>query len=144
MRNRRRPVLRPLAVRWGALLLLLFLGFHSAHGASPLADSHCACAHGPEVDCECPHHEGDAGDSALPACHRRAKAEQRAKADTAPAIRARCGSTAHALVLLVTVTLERRELPELERRPLPIPEQTPPSPLRIYHSPPSPPPRAQV
>jgi hypothetical protein len=130
--------------RWVALVLLLLQGIQVAYGASPLASGHCACAHGPEIDCECPHHEG-AGAEALPACHRRVKEKKRAEAADAPALRARCGSTGHALVLLTTVSLEQPWLPDVVARVcLPLPEEAPHAPPFHPLPPPRPPPRAQV
>jgi len=123
-----------------ALLLLLVTGTYAAFGVTPFAQGHCACAHGPEVDCECPHH--GAGDDSMPACHRKMRAQARAKAAEKPALRARCGSTGATLVLLALAAPERREAPHPEPTATPAPARPLLPPSDVFSSPPRQPPRA--
>lgn len=87
----------------------------------------CECEHGPEIECECPHHRGGGGDDAdLPPCHRAAaqrKREQtRADRKDAPvSFKNKCGASPARLVLQAPsrISPPQLSLPE----PLPEPHR---------------------
>lgn len=98
------------ATRPFALLLLLVLGIYSAYGLSPLMTSRCACDHGQEVPCDCPHHGSAHGSPPAP-CQLHKKARPVANLPSQPCLRARCGSIPpHLILVAVFSTTERPQL----------------------------------
>lgn len=90
--------------RWhsvvSAFLVAVFATLAS-YGASPLASTHCECAHGADVECECPHHGSH--DAKLPACHVAAHRAAQKLAREHRGFRPKCGSsTAHLVLLTLT------------------------------------------
>lgn len=104
------------AIAWTVLLVVVI---HLGYGVSPLMASRCACAHGPEVPCDCVHHKRAEG-SGPPPCHIHAKSQHAPGTDARqPCVRARCGSTPPDLILLGLVSTS--EAPELPPAPIPGP-----------------------
>ena len=119
----------PRSTRSSAFVVLLVVGVHLGYGVSPLMASQCACAHGPEVPCDCPHHVKADG-SPPPPCHIHAKSHRAADPSSRqPCVRARCGAIPPDLILVALVsTSERLELaprPPLERLQSPSPLRPP-------------------
>lgn len=135
---------RGCGIRSIAWVSLLVVAVHLSYGVSPLMVSHCACAHGVEVPCDCPHHLG-ATDSGSPPCHIHAKSRRaREAASPQPCIRARCGTIPPDLILIGLIsTSEAPQLPSPEGpsetreiAPLRLPE--------VFHLPLKPPPKANA
>lgn len=129
MRSRRR--LRVVA-RLAASLLLCSVGSALAVGLTPLSDI-CHCSHGPDVDCDCPHHSAEpsrSSDENLPPCHRKAKrahAAPKKPPSAAPILKARCGATlAFELVPFLSLPEPDATEPRPEpTSPLPAPSAQP-------------------
>ncbi|MDQ3263787.1 MAG: hypothetical protein M3Y59_09020 [Myxococcota bacterium] len=82
----------------------------------------CECTHGPEVECECPHHQGDAEDESLPPCHRAAAAGKKRGLEDAPpgsSFKSQCGARPPAFVQLPPAELPPVDLGPPERVALP-------------------------
>lgn len=88
-----------LALRVATVGLLAIIGVPVAYGASPWNTGHCECAHGPEVDCDCPHHAGGAD---LPPCHRAKRAAKQHPGGVA--LKAKCGSTSPDLLVVALLS----------------------------------------
>ncbi len=92
-------------------------------GSGTWVSAICECTHGPEVECECPHHQGgDADDASLPPCHRAAAAraaegKKKSREDAPPgsSFKSQCGARPPAFV-----TLPPAEMPPVDPGP---PEQ---------------------
>jgi hypothetical protein len=129
-------------VRLAALLLLLTQASSLAYGLTPFMASHCRCEHGPQIPCDCPHHERLAGKD-MPPCHLHAKHDPSAPTNSAHcSLRAHCGSTPPMLLLLTLASIPEvaRPMPKLPTaQPSAPPASTPPSP---FLSPPRQPPKA--
>lgn len=128
-----------------ALLLLLSQGISLAHGLGPFVSGHCACEHGPDVPCDCPHHVRKKGQDPRP-CHLHAKADRHSDAPkpAACSFRARCGSSPPALMLLAIASVPSLEEPQTEISAAPVaavPILPHPSPVFL---PPRPPPKARI
>jgi len=105
--------LRRHLARFLVILLLALIG------SGTWVSAICECTHGPDVECECPHHQGaDPEDPSLPPCHRaaaRAAREARAQARSDQAASApredrarlknQCGSRGPAFVQLATAVM---------------------------------------
>lgn len=92
-----------------ALFVLGVVGTYSANGISPLLTSHCACDHGIEVPCDCPHHSRASSPPAP--CHVRLKQQAATAAPAQPCVRAHCGSSRADLLLVgLFSTAERPQL----------------------------------
>jgi len=124
-----------------AFAILLVIGIHFGYGVSPLMTSQCACSHGPEVPCDCPHHLETDGHAPAP-CHIHAKSKDAAdRTSKGPCVRALCGTTAPALILVALLsTFERPRLAPDIRSEQP-PTLAPARPPRTFIPPPKHPPK---
>ncbi len=125
-----------------AVALLLVQGTYLGYGASPFMSSRCACEHGPEVPCDCPHHVSAKGKDARP-CQLHRKATSHAQPSPESAIRVRCGAKAPDLTLLAWVTFSS-EPPTLPLDYFPPEREVSVPPPDVPASPPRPPPKARV
>src|SRR5216683_3750224 len=139
----RRPPAHPIpaGTRTFAFALLLVVGIHFGYGLSPLMASQCACSHGPEVPCDCPHHLETEG-QAPPPCHIHAKSRNAAdRTSKEPSVWARCGTIAPDLILVALLsTFERPDLPS-DAGPDQRPALSPARPPRTFIPPPKHPPK---
>jgi len=138
-RPRAHPI--PAGTRTFAFAFLLVVGIHFGYGVSPLMASRCACSHGPEVPCDCPHHLETKG-QAPPPCHIHAKSRNAAdRTSKEPSVRARCGKIAPDLILVALLsTFERPDLPS-DAGPDQRPALSPARPPRTFIPPPKHPPK---
>jgi len=139
----RRPNRLPRGSRFFVLLLMLVQGAYLSYGLSPLMSGHCGCAHGPEVSCDCLHHEQSSGAPAP--CHLHAKARPAAQSPTPHgSFRIRCGAINPDLILLGFVGSS--EAPEwtAELSMILVPMFSPQSSPEVFISPPKHRPKARV
>jgi len=96
------------ATRASAFVALLVIGLYLGYGVSPLMASQCACSHGSEVPCDCPHHVQAQG-SPPPPCHTHAKSHRGADSSSQqPCVRAPCGTIPPDLILIALVSTSER------------------------------------
>jgi hypothetical protein len=86
-----------------------------------LSKTRCECAHGPEVDCDCPHHAHGDSNSGAPPCHLTKKKAAKHPDDRASSFRARCGSSAPQLVLFAMLFIDwEKPSPSVDVPALPV------------------------